>query len=216
MQSGDDAVHLRVDRGALARLHARQSLIPEYAAFHVLHDVKRGADDRFNLAQREAARDRYPRSIERGYHAILPIHRVRRRQQLARWLAPQHITRGRCNEQKGRIGLAAFELLHLQRAGITRHFRTQVGTQRLRIEAVSFLYGHGADEIVVHERCSFSRRKASSIPSGITFSQRGIGYNSRSSHEGSPCKSSKTRWRSSPVAQADWGSQWRDASRARA
>ena len=51
VQRGQHPVHFIVDRAALGLRHAGQGLVPQHAALHKLHNVKRPPNDRFVVAQ---------------------------------------------------------------------------------------------------------------------------------------------------------------------
>ncbi len=150
----DHAVHLRVDRGALGRHHARKRLVPEHAALDILHDVERAPDDALVLAQAIGARHGNPRVLERRDHAELALDRVRRRQELRRrtGLGAQHVVLSRAADQIGRVRLAAPELLHAERAG--KAVLAEISLQRTHVEGLVLPDRHRPGELSTQGRFS--------------------------------------------------------------
>src|SRR6266545_4646136 len=148
----DHAVHLRVDRGALGRRHARKRRVPQHAALDVLHDVERAPDDALVLAQAIGARHGNARLSERRDHAELALHRVRRGKELRRrtGLGAQHVVFSRAADQIGRVRLAAFELPHGERPG--ESVLAEIALQRSDVEALVLLYRHRAGGLPAHAK----------------------------------------------------------------
>ena len=140
-------LHLRlIDRAALGRLIIGQCAIPQDAAFHHVHDIKHRADDTFIGAQAIWPRNGVSQRIERGNHAIFAVHGMRARQQLARWLAAHDIFLVRRDQLIGRVGLAALELAHFQRAFIALDIGVHPGGELRLIEFVRLDHRLGACE----------------------------------------------------------------------
>jgi hypothetical protein len=140
-------VELRlVDREAAFLGHVRQQRIPQHAAVAELHDVKRRPDHTVVLAQRVGPGSRDIGPVQRRNDAELPVDGMRRRQQLARRLAPQHVAAaGAIGQSIGGIGLAALELLDHDRRGESLDVRRHELLERLLIEAMLLLHRHRAD-----------------------------------------------------------------------
>src|SRR5207237_2439873 len=106
--------------------------LPEYPALDEAHDVERGADDVFVLAQQNWLGDREALRVKAADRAELAVDRMRRRQQLAGWLAAQDVTACRRLEEVGRVRLAALELPHRERPAEALHLLGQIGFERRR------------------------------------------------------------------------------------
>ena len=87
----DHAVHFFVDGGAFGRCQAWQRGVPEDPPFDVLHEIERRARHADVVAITQRARHGYGAARERVEDAELAVDGVRRRQQRARRLAPQHV-----------------------------------------------------------------------------------------------------------------------------
>ena len=105
---------------------------------HAIHEVERRADDPVVLAQGERARHRETRLPQRGDDPVLPVHGVRRGQELARGLAAQHVLPAASRDMIGRVGLATPELAHFERAAEALHVLAHVTLKRARVESVGF------------------------------------------------------------------------------
>src|SRR5579863_8447661 len=115
------------------------------------HDEERGADDAVIGAINDRLGDRKALRVERGDHAVFAVDRVGGRQQLARRLAPEHVTARRRLQEVGRVGLAAFELADRKRAGEALHVFAQIGLEPAGIEPQAFgdLLGAGKSALAV-------------------------------------------------------------------
>src|SRR5262249_42919624 len=115
VKASDYAIELVPDRAALGFRHAGKRLVPEHAALDEIHDVERRADDRLVLAQDVRPRHGKPGRMQRLDDLVLPVHRVSRRQQLARGLATHDEAAAVCGgDPVGGIRLAAFELFYFK------------------------------------------------------------------------------------------------------
>jgi hypothetical protein len=135
MQAGDGRVRRVVDGRALGRIGGRQMRLPEHAAVDKAHDKERGADDFRIVAIGDRLRHREVLPVESGDDAEFAVHRMRRRQELARRLAAQHEAALRCLEKIGRIRLPALELAHRERPAKARDFGFEIGGEPCLIEA---------------------------------------------------------------------------------
>ncbi len=136
-------------RAPLVRRQVRQGRIPEHPALLHRHDVEGRPDHGVVHAQRVGARDREALLVKRGDDAVLAVHRMRRRQQLAERLAAQHVgTAGRV-EPVGRVRLAALELQDGQRPGIAFDMLAHPRVERNVIDPMTFLDGLGAGKVGV-------------------------------------------------------------------
>src|SRR5437588_7503587 len=146
MQPGDDAVQLVPEGMALRARHSGQRLIPQHATLDEIHDVEGRAKHRLVLAQRVRPRHGKTGGVQRADDAVLAPDRMRRGQQLAGGLAPQHeappVGGG---DAVGGIGLAALELLE------PAHPELQILFEALDIDAMPVLDGLGADELLEHQ-----------------------------------------------------------------
>ncbi len=149
VQVGERLQGGHVDGVALGRLVLRQGLVPEDAALDHVHHVEHGADHALVLAQAVGARHRETRGAEGRDHPVFPVHRVRRRQQLARRLAAHDVLPGRGDQLVGGIGLTALELAHLQRAGIALDVRLHPIVQPRFIELVALDHLLGAGVLLL-------------------------------------------------------------------
>jgi hypothetical protein len=136
MQRCADACVIVVDAGALRRRQLRQRYAGDDAAFDVIHHVERSADDRRVFAQQSRGRHRHVGAWQRAQDPVLALDQVRRRQQLARRLLPQHELLGRRLDQERGIGLTALELPQLRRTGEIVQLRLQIAPQRLLVETM--------------------------------------------------------------------------------
>ena len=134
VQPRDGFVHGVIDGGALGRIGGRHIRLPEHAAIHVAHDVERGARHALVVAIKDRLGDRKTLCVHGADHAVFAVDRVRRRQQLARRLAPQHVSARRRLQIIGRVRLPALELLDRQRAGETFHLAGQISLEPRGIE----------------------------------------------------------------------------------
>ena len=110
MQGRDDPIHLIEDCCALRARETGQSRIPEHPTLDIVHHVEDGADHALVVAQTDRPGDRYAGIRKRGDHAVFPVDRMGRGQELARRLAPQHPAPLAGAQEIGRVGLAALEL----------------------------------------------------------------------------------------------------------
>ena len=151
VQRGDHAVHLVVDRAALGGAHVGQSLVPEHAALHVLHEVESATDDGFVLAQRNHFGYWHVCTGQALHHRVFALDGVGGGQQLGHrpGLGAHHVAvRGR-DELVGGIGLPALEKLGLQRAGKAGDMLRSPGGERVGVEGVLAAYRARANELVV-------------------------------------------------------------------
>ena len=137
------------DLSTIFRRLARQRRIPEHPAVFHRHDVEGRTDDAVVLAQRIGLRDRKALLSKRRDDPIFAIDRVRRRQQFAERLAAHHIGAVRRVEPVGRVGLAALELEHDQRALIAFDVVAQPGFEPHLVDAMTLLDRLGARELFV-------------------------------------------------------------------
>ena len=86
-----DVVHRIVDRRALGRRAPGYERVDHDAALDPVHDVEDGADDVRVLAQQVGLRHGHVGAPKRRQDAVLAVHCVRRRQELAGRLAPKHV-----------------------------------------------------------------------------------------------------------------------------
>ncbi len=114
MQPGEHRGHVHVHRRAIRRRHAGKMRLSKDAPVHTPHDEERRAEHDRVVAHRQHRRHRHT-ARERFHHAMLPINRVRRRQQLAGRFLAQHVVAAGGVQEIRRIRLAAFELPDLQR-----------------------------------------------------------------------------------------------------
>jgi hypothetical protein len=105
-----------VDRPALGRLVVGQGPVPQDPAFDIVHHVEDRADHVLVHAQRVGLGDGEAGLVQARDHLELAVDGVGAGQQLARRLAAQDVLLGRGDQLVGRVGLAALELAHLQRA----------------------------------------------------------------------------------------------------
>ena len=138
VQRRDDVVHRGEHRLPLLRVHARQALVVENPAGHIIHHVEGAADDGGVVAIAVHPGHRHRAIRQRSLHTVFTIHRMRARQQRAERTAAQDIISGLRNQPAGGIGLAALERQHAQRTAITgnvalhpRLQRRQMGIERL-------------------------------------------------------------------------------------
>src|SRR5437660_957240 len=145
MQPGDDAVQLVPEGMALRARHSGQRLIPQHATLDEIHDVEGRAKHRLVLAQRVRPRHGKTGGVQRADDAVFALDRMRRGQQLAGRLAPQHeappVGGG---DAVGGIGLAALELLE------PAHPELQILFEARDIDAMPVFNGLGADELLEH------------------------------------------------------------------
>ena len=122
VQRRQHPVHLVVHGGALARLQARQRLLPEHPAVDEVHHIEGPADDGFVVTQHMHARHRHAAEGQRVHHAELTLDGVGRRQQLGQrpGLGPHHILAPGRDQLEGGVRLPALELLDRQRASEAR------------------------------------------------------------------------------------------------
>ena len=151
VQSRHDAVHLVVDRASLVVAEAGQRLVPQHAAFDVLHHIKGTTDDGLVLAEREHACHRHAGAVQGLHDPEFALNGVSRGQQLGHGagFGPHHIGPRRCDEFVSGIGLAPLEHLDAQRACKAIDVVLQPGLQGDGIDRV--LRGHrpGAGEVLV-------------------------------------------------------------------
>ncbi len=106
---------IAVDGLARRRCEIGRRRIPLHATRHETHHIERAADDTVVFAQMQWCGDRHRTALQRGEHAELAIDRVRRREQLAGRLAPEHVAARRRVDAIGRVGLSTFKLRRRQR-----------------------------------------------------------------------------------------------------
>src|SRR5437588_12993925 len=107
MQPRERRVHRVVDRRALGGLRIRHVRLPPAAALDVVHHIERRAGDGGIVAVDDRRCDRKALRMERADDTELAIDRMRGWEQLAWWLAAQHVAARGCLEKIGRIGLSA-------------------------------------------------------------------------------------------------------------
>ena len=135
MQGSDDAVHIGVDRAARRAVKLRQRRVPKDSTFHERHHEERRADHGRVVAIAEHLRDRHIGVCQRLHHAVLPIDRMRRRQQLARRLLAQHVAlRSGIGDEIGRVRLAVAEALGAHRQRETVDAAGQPVAERVGVE----------------------------------------------------------------------------------
>ena len=213
VQRGDHPVHLVVDRAALGRRHARQRLVPQHPALDMLHQVEGAADHRLVLAQQQHARHRHLGGGQRAHHPVLALDRVRRGQQLRRRsrLGAHHPLPGGRAQPEGRVGLAAAELLDLQRAVEAVEPLAQPGGERVGIEGM--LRGHRAGGrggrghrrhlLAGAESGAFGvQRSAIAISFSRESTTSRVGSTRTAPSRSKPLSSWLTRWREAPTSCA--------------
>ncbi len=136
MQRGHHAVHVVIHRRAVRVRKPRQRAVSEHASRYVIHQVESRSDHVGIHAEQPHSRHRNAGVRERRLHAVFPVDRVGRRQQLAGWLLAQHVVAARRREVERRIRLAALELPHPRRPGEARHFGREIVLQTRLVETV--------------------------------------------------------------------------------
>ncbi len=121
VQGGDHSAHFAINGVALGRAHARQGLIPKYAALNEFHDVEGATDHGFVFAQAEHARHGHLAACKSAHDRELALDRMRRGQQLGHraGLAAHHVLGLRRDQLVRGVGLTALELLDRERPGVT-------------------------------------------------------------------------------------------------
>src|SRR6185295_19864116 len=94
--------------------------------------------------------DRKSRLVQRPDHLVLAVHRMRRRQQLARRLAAQGVALAAGGDAVSGVRLAALELLDRERAAESFHALAEKFFQPARVNAMAFFNWLYADELVGH------------------------------------------------------------------
>src|SRR6266545_3861070 len=135
-------VHRVVDPCSLGGRQAGEPRVGQDTTAHVLHDVEGRADHARVLAQRVAARHRDPGAGEARDHAVLAVDRMRRGEELAGGLAPEHVLLTARAEVVGRVRLAANELPHGEPSREARDVLAHVAVERLDVEAVRVPHLH--------------------------------------------------------------------------
>lgn len=139
VQPGEGGAQFVIDRRPFGGRQAWQGGVPEDAAFHVVHDIEAGADDRVVLAQRAHAGHGHV-TLQRLHGPVLAIDLVGAGQQHAGRLLAQDIAqrpvRAVGGQQEGRVGGAALELLHAHGLAEALDAGLQPGFQRRGIEAM--------------------------------------------------------------------------------
>ena len=134
MQLRDGCVHRVIDRGALGRVRARHLRLPEHAPVGKAHDVERRAGDGLVGAIKDRLGDGKALCGKRADDAEFAVDRMRRGQQFARRLAPQHVTARRRFQQISRVRLPALELLDGQRPGKAGDVLREIICEPRRVE----------------------------------------------------------------------------------
>ena len=131
--------------------------LPEDASIDAVHDEERRADHAGVFAHQARRWHGHTGVPQRSHHSIFTIDGVRRRQQLARRLLPEHIGRAGRLQDKSGIGLATFELSNLEGALKTFERRGQITLERVTIELVTAPDRGG----VADDRCARHARACS-------------------------------------------------------
>ena len=134
VQLGKHTVHLVIELPALDTVDLRNRGIPEDASVTELHDVKHRADDVAILAQVVGPGDRDFGVRKRLEDTKLAVDGMRRFQEFPGGLAAQHVDARACRDAKGRVRLAAGELLHLDGPAKALNVRFQVGQEHIDVE----------------------------------------------------------------------------------
>ena len=129
---GERAVH----EAPLLRLDARHGAVRIDAALHPLHDIEGRADHALVVAKEILPRHRHRRAGQRLLHPVFPVHRMRRRQELAWRLLAKHIFGIGPAQHEGRVGLAVAELAHPEPAFRIRQPVFEPGFERRLVETV--------------------------------------------------------------------------------
>ena len=169
VQAREHEVHRVEERGALGRSHSGQVRLDHEPAVHVLHDVERGADDVRVLAERIGPWHRDVGAPERGDDAVLAVHRMRRRQELARRLAPEHVLAARRLEVVRGTGLAAVELPHGDGTAEPLDVLAHVALERGHVEPVRLAHlrrDHALDLGALHRAVRLAGLRYRAVRSG--------------------------------------------------
>ncbi len=137
-----------IDGAPFRRTGIGQATVPQYAALDHVHDIEGRTDDRFVLAQRIGTRHRKVGLAERMDDAEFAVHGMGRCQQLTGRLAAQHIAPGGGAQLIGRVGLAAGETQHFERAGEPLDRPVHPVAEPYGIQIVRWSWGlvlHGVD-----------------------------------------------------------------------
>ena len=153
VKGGQHPVHFEVDGSALWRRHARQGLVPQHAAFHVLHHVEGAADHGFIFAQHVHQRHGHCGAVEAAHDLEFALDGMCRGQQAGHGagLGAHHILTRRRDQAVGRVGLAARKFLDLQRPFESGQVPGEPMLQRLDVDRVgggAVGIGHGRERAV--------------------------------------------------------------------
>ena len=127
-----------VNRSALLWRIVGQGRVPDDATLDHVHHIEHRAGNAVVLAETVRLRDREAERIQGRDDAILAIDGVRRGQELSGRLAAHDVFFRRCDQLVGRVGLAALELAHCQRARVAFDIRLQPRREFRFVEAVAF------------------------------------------------------------------------------
>ena len=125
-----------IDLAAHRGLIIGERTVPEDAALNHVHYVEDRADDIFVHAKAIRPRNRITEGIQRIDDTEFTVDGVRARQEIAGRLAAHDIFLAGRDQLVGRVGLAALELAHLQRAFITFNIGLHPASQTGLVELV--------------------------------------------------------------------------------
>ena len=120
-----------------------QQRIHHDATRHPVHDIEDRTDHPRVVTEQPGLRHRHVRAAKRGQDAVFAVHGMRRRQKLARRLAPQHVFMVGGGETIRRVGLAALELAHRHRTAEARDALDEMALERIHIEAMRLPHRDG-------------------------------------------------------------------------
>ena len=140
MHLGHGFDHRLVDRHALFLRYLAQQRLGVDAAFDVIHDVERCADDLGVFTQQACGRYRHVGLAQGVDDLELALDHVGRGQQFSRRLLAQYVTLAGDFQQECRVGLATLELLNLDALVGSRKVVLQVVGEFCLVELVGRQY----------------------------------------------------------------------------
>ena len=139
MEPGDGFIHcteiLRLIRGR----YAWKGAVPKDSPVNTLHDIEPRSDDRLVVTQSAWTRNGKSSRVKRRNDPIFAVNGMRRAQQLAWWLASQHVTTTRGVHFVGGIRLSALELKDGKRSLKFLDFAVHPISQAYFIKPMAFL-----------------------------------------------------------------------------